>query len=77
MEGGNEEKLKKKEKGKEEIRNLRVLRTRKRLRTFYFPFFFFLLFTFRKHLKLLRGLLKWKFLLGKKPRITPGKNREK
>ena len=37
-------------------------------------YFFVLLFTFRKPLKLFRGLPKWKFL---KAKITQGKNQEK
>ena len=49
----NEEKLKK------EWMKIREM-VLKKLRTP--PFFFFLLFTFMKRLKLLRGLPKWKFL---------------
>ena len=64
----NEEKWKREGRKWGKIENFMVKKDWKKLRTFFF-FFFFLLFTFRKWLKLLRGLQKWNFL--------PEKNQEK
>ena len=59
MEGGN---LGKKEIGKEEKNKKLKVKRMEKTRGFFF--FFFLLLTFRKQLKLLRGLPKGKFLKG-------------